>query len=224
VRVTREQAAANRENVLEIAGTLFRERGFDGVGVADIMKRAGLTHGGFYGHFASKNDLAAEITQRVLGRSAWMGRLTRTAKPSFPDVVRQYLSSRHRDDAGRGCLLAALGSDVVRQPRSVRRAFTEGLRLRIDALGRLVPGRSAAARQQKALATMAGLVGALILSRAVDDPKLSDEILEAAAASLGRPTLGDRRSSRPRPHNGEKSGTRAVANRDAPRVKQTTGF
>jgi TetR/AcrR family transcriptional repressor of nem operon len=224
VRVTREQAAANRENVLEIAGTLFRERGFDGVGVADIMKRAGLTHGGFYGHFASKNDLAAEITQRVLGRSAWMGRLTRNAKPSFADVVRQYLSSRHRDDAGRGCLLAALGSDVVRQPRSVRRAFTEGLRLRIDALGRLVPGRSAAARQQKALATMAGLVGALILSRAVDDPKLSDEILEAAAASLGRPTLGDRRSSRPRPHNGEKSGTRAVANRDAPRVKQTTGF
>jgi len=188
VRVTREQAAANREKILEVAGALFRERGFDGIGVADIMKRAGLTHGGFYGHFASKDDLAAEITSRVLGRSAWMERLTGTATPSFADVVRQYLSPRHRDDAGRGCLLAALGSDVVRQPRSVRRAFTEGLRLRIDALGRLVRGRSAAARRQKALATMAGLVGALILSRAVDDPKLSDEILEAAAASLGRPT------------------------------------
>src|SRR6476660_7465507 len=132
VRVTREQAAANRETILEVAGTLFRERGYDGIGVADIMKRAGLTHGGFYGHFASKDDLAAEITSRVLGRSAWMERLTGTAKPSFADVVRQYLSPRHRDDAGRGCLLAALGSDVVRQSRSVRRAFTEGLRLRID--------------------------------------------------------------------------------------------
>jgi len=186
VRVTREQAAANREKILEVAGALFRERGFDGIGVADIMKRAGLTHGGFYGHFASKDDLAAEITARVLGRSGWMERLTGTQKPSFSDLVRQYLSPRHRDDPGRGCLFAALGSDVVRQPRSVRRAFTEGLRLRVDALARLAPGRSAAARRQKSLATMAGLVGALILSRAVDDPKFSDDILEAAATSIGR--------------------------------------
>jgi TetR/AcrR family transcriptional regulator, transcriptional repressor for nem operon len=186
VRVTREQAAANREKILEVAGALFRERGFDGIGVADIMKRAGLTHGGFYGHFASKDDLAAEITARVLGRSGWMERLTSTEKPSFAEVVRHYLSPPHRDDPGGGCLFAALGSDIVRQPRSVRRAFTEGLRLRVDALGRLVPGRSAAVRRQQAIATMAGLVGALILSRAVDDPKLSDEILEAAAASLGR--------------------------------------
>jgi TetR/AcrR family transcriptional repressor of nem operon len=186
VRVTREQAVANREKILEVAGALFRERGFDGIGVAEIMERAGLTHGGFYGHFASKDDLAAEITARVLGRSGWMERLTGTQKPSFSDLVRQYLSPRHRDDPGRGCLFAALGSDVVRQPRSVRRAFTEGLRLRVDALARLAPGRSAAARRQKSLATMAGLVGALILSRAVDDPKFSDEILEAVATSIGR--------------------------------------
>jgi len=186
VRVTREQAAANREKILEVAGTLFRERGFDGIGVADIMKRAGLTHGGFYGHFSSKDDLAAEITERVLTREGWLERLTGTANPSVGDVVRNYLSPRHRDDAGHGCLFAALGSDVVRQPRSVRRAFTEGLRLRVDALRRLLPGRSAAARRQRALATMAGLVGALMLSRAVDDPKLSDDILEAAAATFGR--------------------------------------
>jgi len=184
--VTREQAAANREKILEVAGTLFRERGFDGIGVADIMKRAGLTHGGFYGHFASKDDLAAEITERVLTREGWLERLTGTANPSVGDVVRNYLSPRHRDDAGRGCLFAALGSDVARQPRSVRRAFTEGFRLRVDALRRLLPGRSAAARRQRALATMAGLVGALMLSRAVDDPKLSDDILEAAATTFGR--------------------------------------
>ena len=184
MRVTRERAAANREKILEVAGTLFREHGFDGIGVADIMKRAGLTHGGFYGHFASKDDLAAEITARVLSRDGWMERLTGTARPSFGDVVRSYLSPRHRDNFGRGCLFAALASDVTRQPRSVRRAFTEGLRRRVEALATLVPGRSAASRRDKALATMAGLVGALVLSRAVDDPGLSDEILEAAAARL----------------------------------------
>jgi TetR/AcrR family transcriptional repressor of nem operon len=187
VRVTREQAAANREKILDVAGTLFRQHGFGGIGVAEIMKRAGLTHGGFYGHFASKDDLAAEITARVLGRTDWTERLTRSANPTFGDVVRGYLSPRHRDDAGRGCLFAALASDVVRQPRPVRRAFTQGLRDRVETLRKLVPGGSAAARRERALATMAGLVGAMVLSRAVDDPALSDEILEAAASTFGRP-------------------------------------
>jgi len=185
VRVTREQAAANREKILDVAGALFRQRGFDGIGLADIMKRAGLTHGGFYGHFDSKDDLATQTTTRILGRNRWVERLTGTPNPSIRQVVRKYLSKRHRDDAGHGCLFAAVGSDVVRQPKSVRHAFTEGLRLRVDALQNILPGR-AAARRRKALAMMAGLVGALILSRAVDNPALSDEILEATAATLGR--------------------------------------
>ena len=185
MRVTREQAAANREKILDVAGALFRERGFDGIGLADIMKRAGLTHGGFYGHFDSKDDLAAEITTRIVGRNRWLERLTGMPNPSIRHVIRKYLSKRHRDDAGHGCLFAAVGSDMVRQPKSVRHAFSEGLRVRVDALQDILPGR-AVARRRKALATMAGLVGALILSRAVDDPTLSDEILEAAAATLGR--------------------------------------
>jgi TetR/AcrR family transcriptional repressor of nem operon len=186
VRVTREQAEANRQKILEVAGMLFRERGYDGIGVADIMKRAGLTHGGFYGHFPSKDDLAAEITARVLGREGWLERLTGKPNPSAGEVVKNYLSPRHRDDPGRGCLLAALGSDVPRQPRPVRRAFTEGLRHRVEVLKQLMPGRSPAAKRQKALATLAGLVGALTLARAVDDAQLSEEILEAAKAALER--------------------------------------
>jgi len=186
VRVTRKQAAANRDKVLDVAGTLFRERGFDGIGVADIMKRAGLTHGGFYFQFGSKDDLAAETTARVLGNPGWQERLTGKADPSFADVVRGYLSPRHRDDPGTGCLLAAVGSDAARQPRAVRRALTDGFRVRLDAWLKLVPGRSAAARREKALVTMATLVGALILSRAVDDPALSDEILEATTTELRR--------------------------------------
>ena len=186
MRVTRKQAAANRERVLDVAGTLFRERGFDGIGVADIMKRAGLTHGGFYDQFASKDDLAAEATARVLGKAGWQERLTGKADPSFSDMVRAYLSPRHRDDPGNGCLMSALGSDAARQSREVRRAFTDGFRARFSGWLTLVPGRSQAARRKKALATMASLVGALILSRAVDDPALSAEILKATAAELGR--------------------------------------
>jgi TetR/AcrR family transcriptional repressor of nem operon len=184
VRVTREQAAANRERILDVAGTVFRERGYDGIGVAEIMKRAGLTHGGFYGHFASKDDLAAEITTRLLGRDDWLERLTGRRAPSLGDVVRRYLSPQHRDDPGQGCLFAALSADVARQPRPVRRAFTEGLRARLEMLRKLMPGRSAAAQRQQALATLATLVGAVVLSRAVDDRKFSGEILDAAAASL----------------------------------------
>jgi TetR/AcrR family transcriptional regulator, transcriptional repressor for nem operon len=130
VRVTRKQAAAHRERILEVAGTLYRQHGFDGIGVADIMRRAGLTHGGFYGHFACKDDLAAEITARVLGKEGWLERLTGRKDPSIGDVVRSYLSPRHRNDPGHGCLFAAVGLDVMRQPRPVRHAFTEGFRLR----------------------------------------------------------------------------------------------
>src|SRR5712664_3422316 len=185
MRVTREQAAANREKVLQAAGTLFREHGFDGIGVADIMKRAGLTHGGFYGQFASKDDLAAEVTARVLGKTEWPERLTGKANPSFGDVVRAYLSPRHRDDPGTGCLFAALGSDAARQPRAVRRAFTDGYRARVETLKTLLPVRPAA-RREKALAAVAAFVGGLILPRGVDDPKLPDELLEAVAATVAR--------------------------------------
>ena len=184
MRLTREKTAAHRARILEVAATLFRQHGFDGAGVADIMKGSGLTHGGFYGHFDSKDDLTAEVTSRVLGDEGWIKSRTGAGTQSLEELVRRYLSPSHRDDAGHGCLIAALGSEVVRQPRSVRRAFTEGLRLRVETLRRLLPGRSEANRE-KALVTMAGLVGALMLARAVDDPKLSDEILAAATMTFG---------------------------------------
>src|SRR6266478_3079911 len=136
------------------------------------------------GKFASKDDLAAETTARVLKNPGWQEWLTGKENPSFADVVRGYLSPRHRDDPGTGCLIAALGSDAARQPRAVRRALTDGLRVRLDAWMKLVPGRSVAARREKALVAMATLVGALVIARAVDDPALSDEVLEATATEL----------------------------------------
>src|SRR5437868_500885 len=157
MKVTRAQAAANREKILEAASTLFRKHGFDGIGVADIMKAAGLTHGGFYGHFTSKEELAAEACAHVR-RDPWVSWKDAPPEERLEGIVRSYLTPRHRDDRTHGCLFAALGSDIGRQPRAVRRAFTERFRSRIEILRTLVPGRSAAARRHKALATMAGLV------------------------------------------------------------------
>ena len=151
------------------------------------MKAAGLTHGGFYGHFESKDDLATEACALALSREWWKEAIRSSTAGSLEAIVNVYLSAQHRGDRGHGCLIAAVGSDIVRQPRTVRRAVTKGFESLIEALRGFMPGRSPAARRKQALATMAGLVGALILSRAVDDPALSDEILEAARTTFGRP-------------------------------------
>lgn len=192
MKVSKEQMAENRERILDVAAQLFREKGFDGIGVADLMKSAGLTHGGFYGHFASKDELMAEASARALQRlqAAWAAMAREAAaqgQEPLAAIEAAYLSPRHRDAPGQGCLLAALGSDAARQGPAVRRAVTEGVRAQVEGLASLVPGRTKAARRQRALADYASLVGAMVLARAVDDEDLSNEILRAAAASLRLP-------------------------------------
>jgi TetR/AcrR family transcriptional repressor of nem operon len=186
MRVSRQQAAANRERIIDAAGALFRTKGFDGIGVADIMKAADLTHGGFYGHFASKDDLVAQASQRAMARAAvnWGNVVAGAAEEPYAALLRHYLSPRHRDDAGKGCAFAALSADAARSGKSVRKAFAEGLEPLVDIIAKAVPSGSKAARRRKALAAMAELVGALTLARAVDDPSLSDEILDAARREL----------------------------------------
>ena len=192
MRVTREKAAANRERIINAATGLFRARGFDGVGVADIMKAADLTHGGFYGHFASKDDLVAQASERMTARAArnWRRVVAEAPAEPFAALLEHYLTPRHRDDPGHGCAFAALGNDAARSGKTVRKAFAEGLEPLIAILMEAIPGRSKAARRRQAVATMAALVGALTLSRAVEGLPLSDEILEAVkhelSANLGR--------------------------------------
>jgi TetR/AcrR family transcriptional repressor of nem operon len=189
MKVSREQAAENRNHIIDVAGRLFRERGFDGIGVANLMKAAGLTHGGFYGHFACKEDLAVEACARVLARTTatWPALAGKNPEAPLKGLLDRYLTARHRDRPGEGCIYAALASDVARQNSpALRRTFTAGLRPLIDTLLQIVPGRSKAARRQKALACLSAMVGALILARAVDDAKLSSEILAAARALSGR--------------------------------------
>lgn len=187
MKVSREQAADNRQRILDAAARLFRESGFDGVGIDGIMRDAGLTHGGFYGHFASKEDLAAQACARSLGRSErrWAALADSNPDGALADIVRGYLSRRHRDDPGAGCAISALAGDIARHRGPVRRAFTDSLRAHVDTLTRLVRGRSKAARRETALAAMAGLAGALMLARAVDDEAFSDEIMDAAVAIFG---------------------------------------
>jgi TetR/AcrR family transcriptional repressor of nem operon len=190
MKVSREQAAQNRERILDTAAKLFRERGFDGIGVADIMKAAGLTHGGFYGHFSSKEELMAQACAHALAKSVdyWDTTVERASGDPLKAMTKAYLSTQHRDDPGQGCVLAALGPDTYRQGAAVRRTFSAGVRSLVELIANLLPAKSQAAKRKQALATFSSMVGAIVLARAVDDADLSDEILSAVAASIKHQT------------------------------------
>jgi len=186
MKVSREQAAENRERVLQTAARLFREKGVDGVGVAELMQAAGLTHGAFYGQFSSKEELVAEACRWALGKteSYWERLQAREADP-LTAIIDAYLSPAHRDDPGRGCALTTLGVEAPRRDPGVRRAVSDGLVHLLVRLEGLLPRRlQAARRRRRALALMASLVGGLVLARAVEDETLSAEILAAVRAEL----------------------------------------
>ena len=146
MRVSREQAAANRERIIDAAAALFRAKGFSGIGVADIMKAADLTHGGFYGHFTSKDDLVAQASRRTMARRRQTGRRVVAEAPDDPyaALLQHYLTPRHRDEPGHGCGFAALCNDAARSGKTVRNAFAEGLEPLIDILAQSMPGRTKA--------------------------------------------------------------------------------
>ena len=183
MKVTKQQAQANRARIVETASTLFRERGYDGVGVADLMAAAGFTHGGFYKHFGSKTDLMAEAAACGLARSA------DAAMSGGPaDFMSYYISREHRDNPGSGCTMAALCADAARQPESVKAAFAAGIERQLSAPARQeqAPGdnESDEARARR-IVLMAQAVGAVVLSRSCpDDSPLADEILEVCRAHV----------------------------------------
>ncbi len=186
MKVTREQAIQNRDRVLDVAARLFRERGFDGIGVADLMKSAGLTHGGFYGQFGSKEELMTEACARSFDGAlqAWTRIGERTTGNPLAAVMKTYLSKQHRDNPGAGCVIASLGAETSRQGSSLRRVVTDGTRALLDLFTSFAPGRSKAVKRERAVLAYASMVGALVLARAVDDAALSDEILQAVLTAL----------------------------------------
>lgn len=177
MRISKEQAAENRERVVEAASGLFRERGFDGVAVADLMRAAGFTHGGFYNHFPTKEALAAEALGRAFDEMVGL----RAKASDMPEMLKGYLSRAARRAPGKTCPAAALAGDVARQPAPVREAFADGVEDMIESFAAQIGGPDARAR---ATALLAQMVGGLMLSRAVpDDHPLADEILKATLAS-----------------------------------------
>jgi TetR/AcrR family transcriptional regulator, transcriptional repressor for nem operon len=175
MKVSREQMAENRHRILDAASRLFREKGFEAVSVAEVMKAAGLTHGGFYGHFSSKDDLIAQTLAHVLAADSSGGGDLRA-------YVDAYLSPRHRDNCAGGCPTAGLAAAIRHQTPAARSAMSEGLRSQINRIGKALPELDAADRRRAAIGSFAAMVGAVILARAVDDPAFSDEILEQTRA------------------------------------------
>jgi AcrR family transcriptional regulator len=175
------------ERIVSVAARAIRRSGYDGTGVADIMKEAGLTHGGFYSHFASREAMLAEAAGRACAESATaVAEVVAGVPPdrSLEAMVRAYLSKEHVAQIEAGCPLAALGSETSRQAPEVRRVTTRHIKEMVDLAARQSPDWGQPAAHEHALVTVATMVGALLLARAVDDPALSDSLREAAVTHL----------------------------------------
>jgi len=189
-RTTPSRKEATHERIVEAAARAIRRSGYGGTGVADIMKAAGLTHGGFYAHFASREAMLAEAAERAGSEAvAASTRIAAAAPPqqALESLLRAYLSKEHLESIEQGCPVAALGSEMPRQAPEVRRAATRGIKEMIDLVARQSPDWGQPRAHQHALVTVATMVGALLLARAVDDTRLSDALREAALDHLVPP-------------------------------------
>ncbi len=180
MKVSKEQVVAQGKRILAVAGRLFRQRGFDDVTVADVMKDAGLTHGAFYGYFPSKQALITAAVGQAL--------------PLVPDTVQpsrsagefadDYLSVKHRDNLANACLFSSLGTEAARGTADLRNLMTEAVRRRINHLSAGAAGGTPDEKRRAAIVSWSAMVGAMVLARLVDDDSLSKEILRETRAAL----------------------------------------
>lgn len=188
-RAAARSKEATHERIVETAARAIRRSGYAGTSVADIMKEAGLTHGGFYAHFASREAMLAEAADRAGAEAvAASARIAAAAPPeqALQGLLRAYLSKEHLESAEMGCPVAALGSEMPRQAPEVRRAATRRIKEMIDVVARQSPDWGQPGAHEQALVTTATMVGALVMARAVDDQRLSDVLLKAALKHLVR--------------------------------------
>jgi TetR/AcrR family transcriptional repressor of nem operon len=169
-----EETAAKHERIVREASRLFRERGFDNVSVGEVMKAAGLTHGAFYAHFGSKEELQAAAV--AYGQKVSLERVQRSNRKSKESYADRYLSRWHRDNPGDGCTMAALAQEVARSTPEVKAALEQGLEEILSAKGD---------DRKEAIFRSAAMIGGVVLARAVQDPRLSDEILRSVRQRLG---------------------------------------
>ncbi|GHG97151.1 TetR/AcrR family transcriptional regulator [Pseudodonghicola xiamenensis] len=184
MRMSRQDAAKNRERVVKAASEMFRDSGYDGVGIAALMKAAGLTNGAFYKQFDSKEALIAEATEYALARNAeaWQAVLDQAKDQPLEAIAKWYLSAPHMQHRGLGCTYATLAAEAPRHAPPAREAFDSGIRKTLEQLAEVAPTGSETADDTAAIRLLSRLVGALTLARAVSDPELADRILAANGA------------------------------------------
>jgi TetR/AcrR family transcriptional regulator, transcriptional repressor for nem operon len=186
VGTSQEDKEKHHARIVAIAARRVREKGLDGISIADLMKDAGLTHGGFYRHFGSREDLIADAVERALGE--WIQqRAKRDPKPPakrFQAAVDEYLSTNHRNSPGSGCAVAALSSEAWRGGKRVRQAYTRQVKLYLSLLEGVLDGRRRQVARRDSILALSALVGAVGMARSVDDDQLSLEILNGTAEAL----------------------------------------
>lgn len=198
-RVSKEQAQLHRAAITTASARLFREHGLKAVSVADLMAAAGLTHGGFYGHFASKDALAAEACQEAFDEAAakWRRRVAKAdRKDARQSLIEGYLSHQSRNHAGTACPTASLASDVARETADapIRAVYLAGTEQLLNILAEVEASGDPSLDRRRALSDLTTMVGALVLARATSGNPLSDELLAAARARLTSPQPSRRRA------------------------------
>ncbi|WP_367849514.1 TetR/AcrR family transcriptional regulator [Rhodoferax sp. WC2427] len=178
---------ASHERIVSAAARAIRRSGYAGTGVADIMKEAGLTHGAFYAHFASREAMLAEAAGRACAESASLAAEVAASVPpgqALASLLHTYLSREHLEQMEQGCPLVALGSETVRQAPEVRQVMTRHIKAMVDLVARQSPDWGQPGAHERALVTVATMVGSLLLARAVDEPALADSLCAAALKHL----------------------------------------
>ncbi len=182
---SQQDKADSHQRVVGVAAARFREAGLGGPGVAELMKAADLTHGGFYRHFASRDDLVAEAVEYM--RTQFERGMDTVAERGLARLIDEYLTEAHRDAPATGCAVVALGGDIARGTDRARSAYTHQVKSYIELIGGLLEAESdSAAARRQARATLSALVGAMLLARAVNDEDLSRELLDSVKEQLGR--------------------------------------
>ncbi|TCU18746.1 TetR family transcriptional regulator [Rhizobium azibense] len=186
MRVSREKFAEHRQKILEVAGVMFRENGFDGVGVADIMKACGLTHGGFYGHFQSKEELQLEVSRALIAKVEvrWKALIADAPDRPLDALLDHYVSWLSVDNPGSSCVFVALMEEVSRSSGAVRETFNDGLSTLVDILAEIAPGETPEERRKNGFTTLSSMMGAVSLARAVENRELAGQFLSTMREKL----------------------------------------
>jgi TetR/AcrR family transcriptional repressor of nem operon len=183
---SKAQKARTHKRIVAIASKRFREKGLAGFGIAELMKEAGLTVGGFYKHFDSRDELVAEAVSSAFGD--WQRRVDAAASGgppvSYAELIDDYLSDVHRKNPGAGCAFSALAPEIARGDKRTRALTSEQIRIDLELIVGLLPGKDKRAARSRAILTFSALVGAMSLARAVSDESLSREILRTVAEHL----------------------------------------